>query len=124
MATSRRPKLLRRSATTNIPTTANMSVVTISNPASAGKSIPSRRNGSLVFHPKIVSGGTRTADEPKISGCPKNTICAIEANAMEASARYNPFSRSAGSAISTPKGTANSAATSRPVALPRSGPHL
>ena len=86
---------------------------------SAGKSMPRSENGSLNPNPKILSGAMPLARRsPKTSGWSKMTNSAMRANAIVASARYSPWSRSAGNAMSNPIGTATAAATSRPHGLP------
>ena len=68
--------------------------------------------------PKKAASPSLRPAAPKISGCEKNNGIAITANAIDASARYSPCSRSAGSAMSTPNGTAAAAATNSPSGFP------
>ena len=92
-------------------------------PTSWPKWMPRKSNGWLKSNPRIWMDWMGLPSKPRISGCGKNRIAAICANAIDASARYRPCNRSAGSAIATPKGMANSAAIAMPPMLPRSGAH-
>ena len=122
-AVSRRPKRLLCNQTTRTPTTPSAAVMKKSVPTSCPKWMPRKSNGWLKSNPRISIGPIGLPSKPRISGWGKNRIAAICAKAMDASARYRPWSRNAGSAIATPNGIANSAATIMPPTLPRSGAH-
>ncbi len=86
-AVRRRPKRLLCSATTSTPTTPSAAVMKSIVPTSWPKWTPRKSNGWLKSNPRILIGRIGLPSKPRISGCGKNRIAAIWANAIDASAR-------------------------------------